>query len=87
MNLPLLLLATSVAASTPLSEDDEASALPGETGQSEQLQLRAFEPVADQPCFGQTPCLHTTASERVASGLTLTLTLIDLTLPYPTLTL
>lgn len=28
----------------------------------------AFEPVPDQPCFGQTPCLHTTASQRVSSG-------------------
>ena len=36
--------------------------------QLEQSQLQVFEPVADQPCFGQTPCLHTSASERVASG-------------------
>ena len=36
--------------------------------QLDQSQLRVFEPVTDQPCFGQTPCLHTSASERVASG-------------------
>ena len=27
-----------------------------------------FEPVSDQPCFGQKPCLHTTAESRVSSG-------------------
>lgn len=27
-----------------------------------------FKPLADEPCFGQKPCLHTTASERIESG-------------------
>jgi hypothetical protein len=28
---------------------------------------KIFEPLPDQPCFGQAPCLHTTASARVSS--------------------